>query len=217
MLETFSYIFYPKKRNTYINGPIPIYLRITVAGKRAEINISRSIDPGKWEKAAGKMNKDFKEAKQFNSYLDILVSKLYEAQEALLRANKPITAETLKNQFIGVKEKPRMLVPIFQKHNDEMAALVPREYTLNTAKRFKTSLKLMEEFLKYKYQLSDIDIRDINHEFISDFDFYLRSVRSNNNNTTVKYIRNFRKIIGICISKFGLIQRRYAHWPRRLW
>ena len=48
------------------------------------------------------------------------------------------------------------------------------------------------EFLQWKYKISDIDIRSINYEFIADYDFFLRSVRKCANNTTVKYIKNFR-------------------------
>ena len=34
----------------------------------------------------------------------------------------------------------------------------------------------------------------------SEYDFYLRIVRNCNNNTTVKYIKNFEKIIFICLA-----------------
>ena len=40
MKATFSILFYLKKRSDYSNGPLPIYLRITVDGKRAEIATS---------------------------------------------------------------------------------------------------------------------------------------------------------------------------------
>jgi len=46
----------------------------------------------------------------------------------------------------------------------------------------------------------DIAVSQVNHVFVSEYDFYLRSVRKCNNNTTVKYIKNFKKIILICLA-----------------
>ena len=86
-----------------------------------------------------------------------------------------------------------MLVPIFQKHNDDVETLVPKEFSAGTLQRYETTLSHTKEFLKSKYNISDIDIRDINHEFITDFDFFLRSVHKGAYNSNVKYIKNSKK------------------------
>ena len=136
------------------------------------------VEPGSWIQAAGKLKGTSEEVRKFNAHLDALQSKLYDAHKALIRENKPITAESLKNKYTGASDRQRMLVPIFQKHNDEVAALVPKEFSAGTLERYKTSLSHTIEFMKWKFKVSDMDIRDINHEFITDYDFFLRSVRS---------------------------------------
>ncbi len=57
----------------------------------------------------------------------------------------------------------------------------------------------MQEFIFWKYNVSDISISKIDYAFVTEFEFYLRSVKKCNNNTAVKYVRNFRKIIKICL------------------
>jgi site-specific recombinase XerD len=47
--------------------------------------------------------------------------------------------------------------------------------------------------------VNDISINKIDYAFVTEFEFYLRSVKKCNNNTAVKYVRNFRKIIKICL------------------
>ncbi len=200
MVKTFSFIFYLKKPKTYEKGPASIYLRITVDGKRAEISIKREADPDDWNSKAGRLDGKSEKVKQFNAYLDTLQSKLYDAHQALIRDNKMITAEALKNRYTGASEKQRMLMAIFQKHNDEVETLVDKGFAAGTVERYKTSLSHTREFIKWKFRISDIDIRDINHEFITDYDFYLRSVRKCANNTVIKYLKNFKKIIRICIA-----------------
>lgn len=216
MVKTFHHIFFLKKPTNYQTGPMPVYLRITVDGKRAEISINREVEPGKWIPGAGKMKGSSEEVKKFNSHLDALQSKLYDAHQALIRENKIITAESLKNKYTGAADRQRMLVPIFQKHNDEVAALVPNEFSAGTLERYKTSLSHTIEFMKWKYNVSDIDIRDINHEFITDYDFFLRSVRSCANNTVVKYIKNFKKIIRICIANGWLDKDPFVKYKAKL-
>jgi len=54
--------------------------------------------------------------------------------------------------------------------------------------------------------VSDIDIRKINHEFVTSYEFYLKSVHKCNQNTTAKYIKNFGKIVRRCLDN-GWIER----------
>ena len=216
MTKTFHHIFYPKKPKAYENGEIPIYLRITVDGQRAEISTGRFAHPDHWNSAAGRLKGKTEAARSFNAYLDTLQAKLYQVHQALLHEGKLITAETFKNKYTGASEKKRMLLTIFQKHNDEIAALVPKEFSEGTLERYKTSLSHTKEFLKWKYCISDIDIRQINHEFITDYDFYLRSVRKCANNTTVKYIKNFKKIIRMCIANGWLDKDPFVNYKTKL-
>ena len=216
MSQTFSYIFYTKKRNTYTGGPIPIYIRITIAGKRAEVSTGREVEPARWNPDAGRMKGTGEEAKKFNTYLDALQSKLYDAHQALIRENKPITAETLKNKYTGASEQQRMLMPIFNKHNDDMEALIPLEYSEGTLERYTITIGHLGAFLKAKYHISDIDIRNIDHEFITAFDFYLRSERKCANNTVIKYISYFKKIIRICIANGWLDKDPFVNFKPKL-
>ena len=51
--KTFSILFFIKKTKLLKNQKAPIYLRITVDGKRSEISINRSIDPAQWNEKTG--------------------------------------------------------------------------------------------------------------------------------------------------------------------
>lgn len=64
--------------------------------------------------------------------------------------------------------------------------------------------------------MSDIEITKINHAFISDYEFYLRSVRNCANNTAVKYIKNFSKIIKICLANDWLDKNPFANYKSKV-
>ena len=74
----------------------------------------------------------------------------------------------------------------------------------------------MIHFLKWKFNVSDIDIKKIDNAFISDYDFYLRSIHKCNNNTTVKYLKNFGKIIRICIANGWITLNPFANYKPKV-
>jgi integrase len=70
--------------------------------------------------------------------------------------------------------------------------------------------------MKWKYNTTDIDIKKIDHEFITDYDFYLRTVRNCNSNSAVKYIKNFGKIIRICIANGWLDKNPFVNYKPKV-
>jgi site-specific recombinase XerD len=100
----------------------------------------------------------------------------------------------------------RLALQIFKHHNDQIATLVGHEYSQGTLKRYRTSYKNVESFLKERYSLIDIDIRDLDFEFITEYEFWLKGIRKCSHNTTIKYISNFRKIIHRCL-QHGWLQK----------
>lgn len=97
-----------------------------------------------------------------------------------------------------------MFIPICQNHNDKTEDLIGNGCAYGTLERFKISLKQLQEFILYKYNNVEISINKIDYAFIIEFEFYLRSVKKCNNHTAVNYVRNFKKIIKICLDTDGL-------------
>ena len=206
--KTFSLLFYikkqknsVKKQNEFENKKQPIYIRITVNGKRIELSAKREVDPLKWNSHSGRGMGTKEEIKTLNAYLDTFQMKLYEAQRQLLENGKPFTAETLKNKMTGKEERPRMLIEIIQHHNDSIKTLIGLDYSRPTWVKYNTTQKHIMEFLQWKYQITDINIRELNFEFINDFEFYLKSQKKIDVNTNAKYIKNVKKIVNECVAK----------------
>ncbi|MGY0039411.1 site-specific integrase [Pedobacter sp. NJ-S-72] len=127
-----------------------------------------------------------------------------------------VTAETIRNKFMGRTEKPRSLIDIFKEHNKKMEALLGKEYAKGTLCRYKTSLSHTQGFLKWKYNLTDIDIKAVDHAFIIEYEFYLRSERKCANNSAVKYIKNFGKIIRICLSNRWISHDPFLNYKNKV-
>ncbi|MBX0335347.1 site-specific integrase [Pontibacter sp. HSC-14F20] len=216
MSINFRLLFYLKKPKNYQQGPVPIYLRITVAGKRSELATGRTIEPASWLAQAGRALGKKEEIKSLNAYLEILQARVYEAQRQLVEARQPLTAEALKDRLLGREAKGRMLLEVFSEHNRKMEALVGEEFAPGTLERYTTSLRHTRDFVKWKYAIEDVDVRQVDHAFVTDYEFYLRSVRKCSNNTAVKYIKNFGKIIRICLANGWITMNPFLHYKAKL-
>lgn len=211
-----SILFYAKKAKAAANGLVPIYTRITINGKRIELSTNRFVEISKWSTEAGKMKGSSEEARSINNHLDLLKSQIRDAEMELIHKKSALTTETIKSKLLGVDERARMLVPIFQDHNNKIKELVGKEYAPGTLERYTTSLKHTIEFMQWKYNVSDIDITKIDHAFITDYEFWLRSVRNCANNTAVKYLKNFNKIIKLCLANDWLDKNPFANYKSKV-
>lgn len=115
--------------------------------------------------------------------------------------DKTITSQKIMD-FVQGKIVPKVKVlQEFQLHNDEIKALIPQEYAEGTWVRFETTKAHIERFIKYKYNVEDLEFRELNYEFVTDLNFYLRTEKKCSNNTALKYITIFKKIVLRAIDK----------------
>lgn len=128
-----------------------------------------------------------------NAYLKQMELQVHDAHRKLLTMGSEITAQSLADELLGKKEEKRTLKQVFVEHNAAMRKLVGSDFSKMTLLRYQTALRHVSQFLREKYKVSDIDIRKIDHKFLTDYDFFLRSVRKCANNSAVKYIKNLKK------------------------
>ena len=208
--------FYAKSTKANAAGLLPIYVRLTVDGNRMEFSTKKFIESTKWSPEMSKMKGNTESARSLNEYLDLLKSKIFDIQMELIHHNESLTIEVFKNRLLGIQDNQRMLIPIFKDHNNKIKELVGKEYAPGTLERYNTSLKHTVEFLEWKYKVSDIDIKQIDHAFIMEYEFFLRSVRNCANNTAVKYIKNFSKIIKICLANHWLDRNPFSNYKAKV-
>lgn len=199
-------LFYAKKKLITTGGLSPIYLRVTIEGQRFETSVHRQIETDKWVAKIEKAKGNSEEVKNLNDYLDLMRNRAFNFQRELLMEGQELTVKSFRNKWLGLSGKVVMLIPVFQEHNEKMKLLVGKEFAHLTYVRYETTLEHTKKFLKYKFGLEDIELRKINFSFVSDFSFWLKSVRNCNQNTTIKYLSNFKKIILFCIQS-GWIDR----------
>ena len=181
-----------------------VYLRITVDGERREISIKRQWISDLWNTKTGRAREINEEANELNRYLDTISKKVHQIKRNLLDDGKLLTAENIKNILTGRGEKKYFILEAFQEHNRQMKALIGKEFAPATLTRYKTACAHLSNYIKWKYQKNDFEIKDLNYEFISQFVFWLKSERKCGHNASIKYLGNFKKIVLECMKR-GLL------------
>ena len=216
MKAKINVLFYLRKSKVNAIGRMPIFQRITVNGQRFDISTGHYVEEQKWSSEISRMKGNSEEAHTINSQLELFKAKVFETEKRMFMKNIDITFEQFKAEYLGKTERTRTLLPIFIDHNNKIKALIGKDYAPGTLERYETSLKHTKDFLIWKYNITDIDITKIDHAFVTDYEFYLRTVRNCANNTAVKYLKNFNKIIKICLANHWLDKNPFANYKSKV-
>ncbi len=199
-IHTFSILFWINRAKVK-DGKAPIYARVTVDGKRAEISIKRVIDPDNWNPDKGQAKGSKEESRMLNAYIEQVRNQLFECYQEMQKQKKLITSEAIKGRFIGFEEREHTLISVFEQHNKDMHKTIKP----SSARNYLTTLTYVRLFLKEKMNTSDIFLTQLNYKWLLDFESYLKERHPFENcnpcgqNTAMKHIVRLRKIVGIAI------------------
>ena len=210
MKSTFRVLFYLKKGSEKKNGEVMIMARITIDGKLCQFSTKQSILPNNWSVASGKAKG--KDAGKINALLDDIRSALNTIYHEMQRRDNYVTAEKVKNEFLGHTEKHETILSLFQKHNDNMKQLVGISRTIATYRKNEVTRRHLADFIHDKYNLSDIPIREITPMFITDFELYLRTACKCGYNTAAKFLLFLKSIIIVARNNGILTKDPFANY-----
>lgn len=214
MKSIFKVLFYLKKGAEKKNGEVMIMARITIDGKICQFSTKQSIHPDNWNVKAGKATG--KSAGQINKLLDDIKASLHQIYHELQRRDNYVTAEKVKNEFLGHTEYHETLLNLFEKHNNDVKQLVGISKSASTYQKYEVTRKHIENFIRCKHNLSDIALKEINLMFISDFEVYLKTIGKCNSNTTAKFMQFFKRIVLITKNKGLIIGDPFVNYKIRL-
>ena len=210
MKSTFRVLFYLKKGSEKKNGEVMIMARITIDGKLCQFSTKQSILPNNWSVASGKAKG--KDAGKINALLDDIRSALNTIYHEMQRRDNYVTAEKVKNEFLGHTENHETILSLFQKHNDNMKQLVGISRTIATYRKYEVTRRHLADFIHDKYNLSDIPIREITPMFITDFELYLRTACKCGYNTAAKFLLFLKSIIIVARNNGILTKDPFANY-----
>ena len=212
MRSTFRVLFYLKRDKQKTNGNIPLFCRITVDGKEVRFSMKTDVNPEYWDVKMGKAGRRTNEAVDINTLIDNTKSAIYKVYRELQEKENNVTAEKVKNTFLGIDIKRQNLLELFDQHNADIKKLIGISHSESTYDKYRITRSHLANFIKKWYDLSEISLKDINHKFICDFEIFLLTSRGCAANTTAKYIQLFKHIIIIAIKNGWIYKNPFAEY-----
>ena len=209
---TFKILFVAKQSRVTKSGEISVLLRVTVNGERSEGSINLKVKPEKWNTVAERLIGDSREDQELNFRLDTIRMRIMQIYREMEFDREKITAKKIVDRYLGRDIVPTiMLLDVFREHNERCHKLAGKDMAPATVERYETSLKHTANFIKFNFGKDDIPIAEVNHKFITDYEFYLKTERNCAHNSATKYLKNFKKIIRIALANEYITKDPFAN------
>lgn len=200
MRSTFKILFYCKKNAVKSNGKAPIMARVTLNGEIVQFSVKCEVDPAEWNPKAGRAIGKSASAINLNSLLDGFRANLTQHYRDIADRDASVTAEKVRNAFLGLQTREDSLLDLFDHHNENLHAQIGKGVSRDTYMKYLRTRTRLYDFMKYKYNISDINLKEINHSFLCDFEVYIKTVHSCGQNSTAKFMQRLKSIILIAKS-----------------
>jgi len=206
MRSTFKVLFYLKRDKQKANGLIPLFCRITVDGKEARFGMKCDVNPKHWEVKTGKATGRTTDALKVNSLVDNTKAAIYKVYRELQERDNYVTADKIKNVFLGIDAKQQTLLELFDCHNSERKLLIGVSICDSGYRCYVRTRQRLAEFINKWYNRSDMALKELDCRFICDFEAFLTANYHLEHNTLTKYLKNLRHIIAVAIER-DMIQK----------
>lgn len=179
------------------NQEYPIYLRIIVNRKKAEISTKRSVKLKNWDLISSKPIKD----RWLEKYLQSISSTIEQIHTRLMLEEADISAQRIKDIYQGKDSNRILLLDFIDLHVEEMKSKSD-QYTPGTVKHYITLKNHLLKFHEYAHKKSP-NLGKVNKEYVGQFRHYLATIAGLNNDNNLKKLRTiFNKAISL-----GLIDK----------
>ncbi len=196
--QTFSvqFLVRPDKK---IKSEGNIFVRVTVNGARTEFSLKMKVHIAQWNNDKEKIESRSTEARQLNHYIDNVKGQLLGIYRELVLNKELVTPEIIKNHFYGIKDKGETLLSLLEYHRESQKDML----SWGTLKNYQTTEKYVSKFLLEKKKTGDIYLHQLNYQFITEFESYLRAHRPVDhqrplgNNGVMKHLERLRKMVNM--------------------
>jgi integrase len=212
MRSTFKVLFFLKRDKQKNNGTIPLFCRITVDGQEARFSMKCGVNSKVWDVKTSKATGRTTEAAQINSLVDTTKATIYKIYRELQEKERYVTAEKIKNVFLGLEQKQQTLLELFDSHNEERKHQLGVTINRSTYSMYCLTRKYMADFLVYKYNQTDISIKEINRQFIGNFETYLLTEYNFSKNYLTGLLKKLRHIIQVALNNEWIYKNPFCEY-----
>ena len=145
--------------------------------------------------------------------LDKIRVKINGHYQEIMDRDNYVTAEKVKNAFLGLEHRQYTLLKVFERYNEDYEKLYNAGMkSKSSLSKYQTVYKHLKEFIYQRYRMSDIALKELTPAFITDFDMFLRVDKRCCNNTVWIYTCPLRTMVSISINNGWLTRDPFREY-----
>ncbi len=194
MKMNFRVSFYLRSNYKNKEGKSPVMLRIFLNGEMLNLGSTKIfVDKVQWNNKTSRQKGRSSEALTVNASLDSISTTLYEIYKKN-ESNACLSLEKIKAIYLGTDKEFTSFLPLFDKYLEELALQIGKTVCEATYKKYGVVRKYFIDFLKLKYNKSDLGLNEFTPSVILDFEVYLLTTMDNSRNTANKKLKTLKTV-----------------------
>ena len=167
-------LFLIAKNRTNTSGKCAIKCRITYNKQRHEFSTGLFINPKNWSSAKQQAFPLNIENTQINTQLSLIKQEINQAFLFLQVGEKSFDVEDIFRQYKGEPSSKQIgIVEFYSNYMERLRKMIGRDFKQSTWGKFYEILPAVKEYVSFKYKKKDINLIDLDFNFIEDFDYFL--------------------------------------------
>ncbi|SMC81285.1 site-specific integrase [Moheibacter sediminis] len=182
-------------------GKAPIRCRITLSGVRKIFSTGLFVNPNHWKNGQQKAHPPNDENNYINTQLSLIKNEISQAFLYLQvnSLNFDVNDIYLKYKGENIKAE-KTLLEAFEIHNNKMEKLIGIEYAQLSWSRYNLTKNHIAEFLKLQLKKNDYLLKDLNENFLQEFEYFLKTEKKFQASTTFKSLQRTKKVVKMAVS-----------------
>ena len=213
-----SITFLLAKSRVNQSGRCPIRCRITYKKIRYEFATGFFINPNHWNSKQQIAKPPNEENTFTNNELSLIKNKINQAFLLLQIQGNDFNTDDIYNQYKGKPNTENIgIVSHYNDYLNRYHKLIGIEIKQITWNKFNYILNDLKNFIKHKYNLKDVLLKDLDYSFITEFEYYLKTEKLQKQVTINKALQRFKKVVKVAVTNKLIDDYPFSeHKPKRV-
>ena len=198
--------FWLNKTKKNSKNLIPIYVRVQLNYDKFFKSTGIYIQAAEWDKKAMRIRGTSQESQTNNASLDALKIKILQVVNQLTVQGKPFNIHTIRKTLEGNDANQITLMRVYDEQLGEMKKLKGKDFAPATIIKYKNTQLRLRQYIKFRFQRKDMYLYELNYQFMSGFESFLKQKFNNSATTCYKHYQRFTRVIHQAMHK-GYIEK----------
>jgi len=208
--------FWLNKTKKDSSNRVSIYLRVMYNYEFFTKSTGLKIKESDWDKRAMRVRGNTNEVQMINSKMESMMIKIHQIITQLTVLNRPFNIHTIKDILDGKSLGQVTVLKAFDEHLKFMIRLKGKEYEQPTIIKYKNTRLRIQQFIKWRFKRKDLYLYELNDQFLTEFEMFLKDKFDNSTTTCYKHYQRFTLIVRKAIQKGYLDKYPFPEYKIRM-